>query len=59
MKRILLFVMLATTSVVMLAVPAKRMKQTLTLSDGTKIEAMLIGDEHGHWFVDNNGNALQ
>lgn len=59
MKRILLFAMLAATSIVMLAVPAKRMKHTITLSDGTQIEAMLIGDEHGHWFVDNNGNALQ
>ena len=59
MKRILLFAMLVVTSVVVLAVPAKRMKHTITLSDGTKIEAMLIGDEHGHWFVDNNGNVLQ
>lgn len=59
MKRIFIFAMLAATSIAMLAVPAKRSKRTLTLSDGTKIEAMLIGDEHGHWFIDNNGKALQ
>ena len=59
MKRLFLIAMLAATSIAMLAVPAKRSKRTLTLSDGTKIEAMLIGDEHGHWFIDNNGKALQ
>ena len=50
--------MLLSAAVTMLAIPAKRTRHTIKLADGTKIQAMLIGDEHGHWFVDDNGQAL-
>lgn len=41
------------------AIPAKRGNTQLTLSDGTTITVRLVGDEHGHWYVDNNGKALR
>lgn len=40
------------------AVPAKPgMKRTLTLANGTTVQATLVGDEHGHFYVDANGKA--
>lgn len=41
------------------AVPAKRGTTQLTLSDGRTITARLVGDEHGHWYVDGEGKALR
>ena len=39
------------------AVPALRVKKTITLADGTKKEVTLVGDENIHFYVDANGNA--
>ena len=39
------------------AVPALRVKKTITLADGTKTEVTLVGDENIHFYVDANGNA--
>ncbi len=36
--------------------PAKRVTKTLTLADGTTVEATLHGDEHGHWYVAADGS---
>ena len=45
-------------SICVMAVPAKRgVRQTLTLSDGTTISARLVGDEHGHYWLADNGRA--
>lgn len=42
------------------AVPAKPgQKRQLTLTDGTTVSALLVGDEHGHYWVDDNGQAYQ
>jgi len=38
--------------------PAKRVWRIVTLADGTTIEVMTVGDEHGHWLVDRKGKAL-
>lgn len=35
-----------------LAVPAKRVKKTVTLADGTQKEVMLVGDENIHYYLD-------
>lgn len=43
------------TSTAMPAFPAWLQR---TLSDGTTIKVMPVGDEHGHWFVDETGRAL-
>lgn len=40
------------------AVPAVKSWQKLRLSNGTFINVMKCGDEHGHWFVDEQGNTL-
>ena len=40
------------------AIPAKPgQKRLLTLTDGTTVEARLVGDEHGHYWLGTNGNA--
>lgn len=42
------------------AVPAKPgLKRQLTLADGTKVNAMLVGDEFGHYWLGADGNAYQ
>lgn len=40
------------------AVPAKRIWKQLTLENGNTVSAMLVGDEHGHWYVTADGQAL-
>ena len=41
-----------------MAVPAKPgQKRQLTLADGTTVNAMLVGDEYAHYWVDADGNA--
>ena len=40
-----------------MAVPALRVKKTITLADGTKKEVTLIGDENIHFYADANGNT--
>ena len=48
------------TSISVLAVPAKRgLAGTITLSDGTTVSARLVGDEHGHFWLADNGKAYQ
>lgn len=40
------------------AVPAKPgQKRLLTLADGTTVNAMLVGDEYAHYWLDAGGNA--
>ena len=42
------------------AIPAKPgLIRTLTLQDGTTIKAQLVGDEHGHYWLAENGAAYQ
>ena len=57
-NRIYFSFLLSFIAVVCLAIPAKRIKRALTLADGTTVTATLIGDENGHWYVDDNGKAL-
>ena len=41
------------------AVPAKRERYTLTLADGSTIEATLMGDETMHFYQTDDGKCLQ
>ena len=41
------------------AVPAKPVKKTVTLTDGTTVTAILRGDEHHHSLVTADGRALK
>ena len=59
MRKFLFFtsalVMLALTA---MAVPAKRGQQKmLTLANGTEVKATLVGDEHGHYWLADDGAA--
>lgn len=56
--RTLLSLLLLTTAAAASAMPARRAWRTVTLTDGTRTEATLVGDEHGHWLVDRQGRAL-
>jgi AraC-like DNA-binding protein len=43
-----------------MAVPAKRgLTKELTLTDGTRVTATLVGDEHGHFWLAADGTAYQ
>lgn len=57
--RIALIAIISLVTVSAFSVPAKKVWRTITLSNGQEIEAMLIGDEHGHWFVDRNNQPLR
>ena len=56
MKRRLLPVLLSFVATGMLAVPAKRVKKTLTLADGSTVEAVLSGDENVHYYTATDGS---
>ena len=57
-KRSLLLLTLLTATLCISAVPAKRNQtRILKLADGTTVEAQLVGDERGHYWVDKRGGA--
>lgn len=59
-KRILFIPFLCLISIIMLAVPAKRgLWRTLQLTDGSTVRAMLVGDEHAHFWQDADGNTYR
>ena len=42
------------------AIPAKPgLKRQITLTDGTTVNATLVGDEHAHYWIGTDGNAYQ
>jgi len=54
-KRILLAAALVATAITVVAVPAKRIQRTLTLADGTTVEAVFTGDEFNHYWLADDG----
>ena len=55
-----MLIMLLCMSAALWAVPAKPgLKRVLTLTDGTTITAQLVGDEHGHFWLGQDGRAYQ
>lgn len=59
-KRIVLLLMTVFVTLSIYAIPAKPgVKRLLTLADGTTVEARLVGDEHGHYWLGTNGKAYQ
>lgn len=60
MKKLLLSLLLATTTIGMMAVPAKRgMEKTIKTLNGTEITVTLVGDEYGHYWKALDGTAYQ
>lgn len=54
---ILFFLFFSTSA---FAVPAKPgQKKLLTLTDGTRVNAMLVGDEYAHYWIGEDGYAYQ
>ena len=59
MQKSLLSILCYFCALTALAVPAKRERCTLTLSDGTAIEATWMGDEFMHFYRTDEGKYLQ
>ena len=58
MKKVLTTMLMLAMTMAVMAVPAKKgMWKTITLADGTELRATLVGDEHGHFWRAENGQA--
>ena len=58
MKKQLTTILLTIIAVTAMAIPAKRgVWKMITLSDGTEVRAQLVGDEHGHYWLSEDGIA--
>lgn len=55
MNRFLLFISFLFVSLHLLAIPAKPVKRTLQLADGTQVETTLRGDEDFHFYAADDG----
>lgn len=59
-KRCLLVMIMVLITIVCNAIPAKPGQyRTLKLTNGQTVSARLVGDEHGHFWLGNDGNAYQ
>lgn len=59
-KRCLIIVSFLLLTIASFAVPAKPgLTRILTLTDGTTVTAILVGDEHGHFWKGTDGKAYQ
>ena len=59
-KRLILSLSLVVMAMAMYAIPAKRgLWRTIQLTDGTSVRAMLVGDEHAHFYRDVQGNCYR
>lgn len=57
MKRLFFTLSLLVTAVTMMAIPAKRGQwKTLRLANGTEVKALLVGDEHLHFWQTEKGD---
>ena len=60
MKKLFLLLSLLIMTISVSAVPAKKgVWKTLTLTNGTEIRAQLVGDEYGHFWRTEDGNAYR
>ena len=58
MKKVLVTTMMLAMTMAVMAVPAKKgMWKTITLADGSELRSTLVGDEHGHFWKAENGQA--
>lgn len=46
------------TAINVYGVPSRPVWRTVTLKDGRQTEAMLVGDEYGHWYVTRDGSLM-
>lgn len=59
MYRIFLSLIIGFYALMVSAVPAKRERCTLTLADGSTVEATWMGDESMHFYMTDEGRCLQ
>ena len=60
MKKLFFTFLLAAIAICASAVPAKPgLTRQLTLTDGTTVKALLVGDEFGHYWKGADGKAYQ
>ena len=59
MHKLFLIFLFGIYTLAVVAVPAKRERHTLTLADGSKVEAIMMGDETLHFYKTNEGRFLQ
>ncbi len=59
MKKLFSTAFIATIAITALAIPAKRITRTITLSDGTSVMLTLMGDENNHYYCDENGTRYE
>ncbi|MBR1499004.1 MAG: M6 family metalloprotease domain-containing protein [Bacteroidaceae bacterium] len=57
-KRIVPLIISCICVLTLWAIPAKRERCTLTLPDGSKVEATFMGDEHLHFYLTDDGRYL-
>ncbi|MCD8306260.1 MAG: M6 family metalloprotease domain-containing protein [Prevotella sp.] len=59
MKRLLFIAVLAAVALTAAALPARRgLTKTITLADGSEVQAELRGDEFGHFWLAEDGRAF-
>ena len=63
MKRSILITTVIAVINIMMAitvygVPSRPVWRSVTLKDGRQTEAMLVGDEYGHWYVTRDGSLM-
>ncbi|MGM9714233.1 MAG: M6 family metalloprotease domain-containing protein [Prevotella sp.] len=46
------------TAISVYGIPSRPVWRSVTLRDGTKTQAMLVGDEHGHWYIAQDGSLM-
>ena len=60
MKRVFSLLLMALTTLLVYAVPAKPgLTKILNLTDGTTVQAKLVGDEFAHYWQDADGKTYQ
>lgn len=59
MKKLILTALVAASALTASAVPAKRGPYTAYTVDGKEIMVQRVGDEHGSWFLDMQGNLMR
>ena len=60
MKKLFVTMMMLVVTIAVMAVPARKgQTKTITLADGSTVQATLVGDEHGHFWKAADGQAYQ
>lgn len=57
--RIGITISLLLVSIITMAIPARRVKKTITLKDGTAVEVILQGDENVHYYLTEDDRRFQ